>query len=89
MIRLVVHMHERPLHVGQNLDLVLQLLADVVRLPQGRVCVHDHVDFNEVVWAALRSSRRQRGGTSMGFKLTWYARTVSILSISSLNVIAL
>jgi hypothetical protein len=53
MRRLVVDMHERALDVRQDLDLVLQLLADVVRLPQRRCAVHDDVDLDEVVRPAL------------------------------------
>ena len=47
--RLVVDMHERTTDVWQDLDLVLQLLADVVRLPERRVRVHDDIDLDVVV----------------------------------------
>ena len=46
---LVVDMHERALHVGEYLNLVLQLLADVMRFPQRRACIHDDVDLDKVV----------------------------------------
>jgi hypothetical protein len=45
----VVDMHERALYVGQNFKFVLQLLADIVRLPEWRISIHDHVNFDEVV----------------------------------------
>jgi hypothetical protein len=84
--RLVVDVHERALDVREDLDLVLQLLADVVRLPQRRRAVHDDVDLDEVVRAALRASARCG---SEGAARTWYARTVSICVMCSLNVEAL
>ena len=49
MRRLVVDVHKRTADVGQDLDLVLQLLADVVRPPERRVRVHDDVDLDVVV----------------------------------------
>ena len=49
MRRLMVDVHERAADVGQDLDLVLQLLADVVRLPERCVGVHDDVDLDVVV----------------------------------------
>ena len=48
-MRLVVDVHERTLDAGQRFDLLLKLLADVVRLPEGRVGVHDDVELHEVV----------------------------------------
>ena len=46
---LVIDMHKRALHVGEYLDLVLQLLADVMRFPQRCVCIHDDVDLDKIV----------------------------------------
>ena len=93
MRRLVVDVHERALHVRERLELVLELLANVVRLPQRRIRGHHHVDLEEVLGPALRygsaSIREERGGRRGEGELTWYARTVSICSISSLNVMAL
>lgn len=51
MRRLVVEVHERAADVRQDLDLVLQLLADVVCLPERGICVHDDVDLHVVVLA--------------------------------------
>ena len=53
MRRLVVDVHEGTADIGQDLDLVLQLLAQVVRLPERRVRVHHDVYFNEIVRSTL------------------------------------
>jgi hypothetical protein len=50
---LMIDVHERTLDVRQDLYFVLQLLADIVRLPQRGVPVHDDVNFNKVVRSAL------------------------------------
>jgi hypothetical protein len=47
--RLVVDVHERALDVRQHLDLVLQLLAHIVRLPQWGIRRHHNVHLDEVV----------------------------------------
>lgn len=54
MCRLMIYMHEGALHVRQHLDLVLELLADVVRFPQRRIGRHDDVDFDEVILNAVK-----------------------------------
>jgi hypothetical protein len=46
-------MHERPLDVWQRFDLVLELLADIVRLPEWGVARHDDIDLDEKLRAAL------------------------------------
>lgn len=53
MGRFVVNVNERSFHIGKDLDRILELLADIVRFPQRCACIHDDVDLNEVVWAAL------------------------------------
>lgn len=47
--RLVVDVHESPAHVWEDLDLVLQLLADVMSFPQWCVSVHDNVNLDIVI----------------------------------------
>ena len=46
MIGLIVHMHIRPLHIRQALELDLEFLCDVVGGAQGGLWVHDDVDFD-------------------------------------------
>jgi hypothetical protein len=50
---LVIHVHERPLDIRQSLNLVLELLADIVRLPEWGVAQHDDIDLDEKLRAAL------------------------------------
>ena len=47
--RLMVDVDERAADVGEHLELVLQLLAQVVRFPERRVGVHDDIDLDKVV----------------------------------------
>ncbi len=54
VLGLVVDVHERSRDTGERFELILQRLADVVRLPQGGLCVHDNINFNEVIRSALR-----------------------------------
>lgn len=49
MCRLVIHVHERALDVRKDFDLVLQLLADVVRFPERSPRVHHDVHLDKVV----------------------------------------
>jgi hypothetical protein len=49
MRRLVINVDERPLHIRKDLDLVLQLLTEIVRLDQRRVRLHHDVHFYEIV----------------------------------------
>ena len=49
MIGLVVDVDERTLDAWERFYFVLQPLTDVVRLPQGRVRVHDDVELDKVV----------------------------------------
>ena len=51
--RLVVYVHEAPARIGENLDLVLQLLRAVVCAAEWGRAAHDDVHFDEVFWAAL------------------------------------
>lgn len=50
---LVVDVHERSCDTGERFELILQRLADVVRLPQRGLCVHNNINFNEVIRSAL------------------------------------
>ena len=54
MCRFVVDVDERAPDVRQYFNLVLQALAEVVRLPEGSARVHDYVDLNVIIRAALR-----------------------------------
>lgn len=47
--RFIVHMNECTFNVGQNFNLVLQLLAEVVCFPKGGVFIHDNVNLDEVI----------------------------------------
>lgn len=49
----MIHVYKRPLDIGKYFDLVLELLADVVRLPKRCVSRHNNIHFNKVVWSAL------------------------------------
>jgi len=49
----VVDVNECSFHVGEYLDSVLKLLANIVCFPQRCGCGHDDVDLDEIVWAAL------------------------------------
>jgi hypothetical protein len=53
---LMIDVDERALDVWQDFNLVLQLLADIVRLPQRGVPVHDDVNFNKIVRSALHTT---------------------------------
>jgi hypothetical protein len=46
---LMVDMDKSPFYIGKSLYLVLQLLADVVCLPEWGVAVHHDVNFHEVI----------------------------------------
>jgi hypothetical protein len=54
---LVIDVDKGAVDVGQALDLVLELLADVVRLPERRLGVHGDVHLDKVVWPALKEGR--------------------------------
>ena len=51
---LVVNVDEGAPDVGKDFYLVLKALAEVVRLPEGSARVHDYVDLNVIIRAALR-----------------------------------
>jgi len=53
MGRFVINMDECSLHVGKDLNRVLELLANIMCFPQRRARIHDDVDLNKVVWATL------------------------------------
>ncbi len=53
MRRLVIDVDVGPLHVRQRLELHLQLLGDIVRLPQRALGVHHHVDLDHQARAAV------------------------------------
>jgi hypothetical protein len=45
----IIHVHKCALDVWQNLDLILELLTEIVCLPERGIPVHDNVDFDKVV----------------------------------------
>ena len=45
----MIDVDECSLHIGENFDLILELLADIVRLPQRRISVHDDINFYEII----------------------------------------
>jgi len=53
----MINVDECSFHVGKDLNSVLKLLADIVRFPQWRACVHGNIYLYEVVWAALENKR--------------------------------
>ena len=50
---LIIHMDEGPLDVRENLDFILELLANIMCFPQRCICVHYDVNLDEVVWSTL------------------------------------
>jgi len=56
VLGLVVDVHERSCDTWECFEFVLQSLADVVRLPQGGLRVHDNIDFNKVIRSALHQA---------------------------------
>jgi len=49
----VIDVDECSLYIGEDLNRILELLANVMRFPQRCACIHDDVDLNEVIWAAV------------------------------------
>lgn len=49
MSPLVINVNECSLYIGENLYLVLKLLAEVVRFPKGSTPVHYHINLDEIV----------------------------------------
>ena len=45
----VIHVHKCTLDVRQNLNLILELLTEVVCLPERGIFVHDNVDLDKVI----------------------------------------
>ena len=68
MCGLVIDVDERAPDVGQDLYLILQALAEIVRLPEGRVRVHHDIDldvvvlFNGQAWPAAKIKTRPHTG---------------------------
>jgi len=55
---LMIDMDECSSDIRQHLYLILQLLADIMCLPQWRVCIHHDVDFHEII---LENAIRYQG----------------------------
>lgn len=53
MGRFMIDVDECALHVGKDFNRILELLANIVCFPQRSTCVHDDVDLDEIVRAAL------------------------------------
>lgn len=49
----VVNVNERSFYIGKDLNRILEFLAEVMCFPQRCVGIHDDVNLDEVVWAAL------------------------------------
>jgi hypothetical protein len=49
-------MHKGTFDIRQHLQLVLELLANVMRLPEWGRSVHDHIDLDEVVLSTSQPS---------------------------------
>lgn len=49
MCVLVIDVDECSLHIRENFDLILELLADIVGLPQWRTRVHDDINFYKII----------------------------------------
>jgi hypothetical protein len=45
----MIDVHKSTLDIRKHLDLVLQLLADIVGLPQRGSSIHDDVHLNDVI----------------------------------------
>lgn len=61
MRKLIVNVHKASFDIRQDLNLILQLLANIVCLGEGGIFVHHDVDLHEIVWAALRAYPCQFG----------------------------
>src|SRR6267142_683535 len=55
---LMVDMDECSSNIRQHLYLILQLLTDIMCLPQRRVCIHHDIDFHEII---LKKAIRYQG----------------------------
>ena len=53
VLGLMIDVHERSCDTRECFELILQSLANIVRLPQGCLCVHDNINFDEVIRSAL------------------------------------
>ena len=49
MCRFVVYMNESSFNIRKDFNLVLQLLADIVRFPKRSIRVHHDVNFDKIV----------------------------------------
>ena len=45
---LMIDVDECPVHIGENFNLVLELLANIMGLPQGRIPIHNDINFYEI-----------------------------------------
>ena len=46
---LMIDMNKRPFDVGLNLNLILQLLTDVMCLPEWCIGIHNNVNLNVIL----------------------------------------
>jgi hypothetical protein len=42
-------MDECSIHIGEEFNLILELLADIVGFPKRRIAVYDDINFNEII----------------------------------------
>lgn len=68
MVNLMVHVHETPVNIWQRLDLVLQVLRDIMRLPKGHLRWKYYVDLDEVTRTRMIDS------TGIDFEDLWVER---------------
>lgn len=57
---LVVDMDECPLHLGKTFQFPLQALADIVRVAQGGLGIHDDVDLDVKMLSGMVGSTLEK-----------------------------
>lgn len=62
---LVIYMNKGPLDIGQCLQLILQILTQIMRLPQRCVGRHDNVDLDDEAWARVVGLARVDGSDAV------------------------
>jgi hypothetical protein len=62
--RLMIYVHKSTLDIRKHLDLVLQLLADIVGLPQRGSSIHDDVHLDDVILVKTVSERNTSNDTN-------------------------
>lgn len=81
VVVLVVNVDKSALDVGQALELALQRLADIMRIAQADLRVHDDVDLDVETLAGVVGAALGMGLAEGSFKIGGIRRTVSTLLI--------